>query len=183
MASNNDSYIPISSDDLEKRMEDILNCWKIYFENISKKYQEIEQLKAPIEYSVNSVALRELVERVYQRRDYFARYHSGLVMSEFKEIGLNMFWISKFKPFHVTNLENIDKFAFEVNDDFAMFHMFTALKELADSLGLAYDSAKIPRTLYYEMSYCLAFRDVSKEALGMIVELIARIVIPDLPSE
>jgi len=174
----NNEYVPISSDVLEKRMKEIVDCWEIYFQNILKQCRD----KAELEYTVNTVALRELVERVYQRKDYFLRYHSNLKMSEYKEIGLNVFWISKFKPFQIKGNCNIDKLAFETNDDFAMFHMFTALEKLAKSQNLDFNADKIPRSLYCELAYCLNFRDMSKEALGMIVELIARIAIPNLPE-
>lgn len=177
----NNEYVPISSEVLEERMNDILDCWKVYFQKVLRQYNEVEP-NLSIEYTVNSVALRELVERVYQRKDYFLRYHSDLKMSEFKEIGLNVFWISKFKPFQIKANHNIDKLAFETNDDFAMFHMFTALGELAKRLKLDINMEKIPRSLYCELAYCLNFRDISKEALGMIVELIARIAIPNLPE-
>ncbi len=172
----NNEYVPISSDILEERMKNILDCWEVYFQKILKQCGE------DVEYTVNSVALRELVERVYQRKDYFLRYHSDLKMSEYKEIGLNVFWISKFKPFQIKADHNIDKLAFETNDDFAMFHMFTALEKLAKTLKLDFNTERIPRSLYCELAYCLNFRDMSKEALGMIVELIARIAIPNLPE-
>lgn len=182
MSKNHNGYIPINSEDLEKQMVAIEECWKTYFAKISEECKKDEDI-GEIKYSVNSVALREIVERVYQRKDYFVRYHSCLVMSEFKEIGLNMFWISKFKPFHISGKLNIDRLAFDINDDFALFHMFTALKALADRLGCNYDAKKLPFSLYYEMSYCLTFRDLSKESLGLLVELVARIMIPDLPTE
>lgn len=178
---NNGEYVPVSSEILEERMNDIVNCWEVYFQHVVEMYTK-DNPDLLIEYTVNSVALRELVERVYQRKDYFLRYHSNLKMSEFKEIGLNMFWISKFKPFQIRANFNIDKLAFETNDDFAMFHLLTALEKLAKTLGLDFDSKRIPYSLYCELAYCLNFRDISKEALGMIVELIARIAIPNLPE-
>ena len=64
----NNEYVPISSEVLEERMNDILDCWKVYFQKVLRQYNEVEP-NLSIEYTVNSVALRELVERVYQRKD------------------------------------------------------------------------------------------------------------------
>lgn len=175
-------YMPINSDDLEKHMVAIEDCWKMYLSKISSIYSG-GNADGGMEYSVNTLALREIVERVYQRRDYFMRYHSGMVMSEFKEIGLNMYWISKFKPFHLISQSNIDALAFDVNDDFAMFYMLNALKNLAEVLHLSFSIDRFSQNLYNEILYCLKFRDLSKESLGILAELVAYALIPEYPCQ
>lgn len=179
--TNTDSYTSMPSDELAAQMKKITDSWELYFAGMLEK---MEAEKVPgldnIHVTKNSKALRELVVRVDQRKDYFTRYHSGLHMSEFKEIGLNMFWLTKLKPFSVEALEeNIDKFTYDVNEDFALHHMFSALENMAADLRTPFDMERLPQSLYYEMSYCMSFRDMSKEALGMLVELVARIVMPD----
>ncbi|MBE6678815.1 MAG: hypothetical protein E7597_08490 [Ruminococcaceae bacterium] len=180
--ANANVYVPINSDDLAKRMVKIEDCWKDFLGKMLKYYSN-ESKDIELDYSVNVLALREVVERVYQRKDYFKRYHSGMRMSEYKEIGLTMFWISKFKPFNITGHGYDDKIAFNINDDFAMYYMLLALKNLAEELKLEYNSDKLTGRLYDEMLYSLSFRDISKEALGILVELVANIVILNLPGE
>lgn len=175
-------YVPINSQELEKRMTAIEDCWKDFFAELVKYYNEKEESTVAVAYDVNVLALREIVERVYQREDYFVRYHSGMRMSEFKEIGLYVFWMIKFKPFNINGKEYTDKFAFDINEEFALYYVFFSLKSLADELRIQYNSDSISQKLYDEMLYSLSFRDISKEAFGIIVELIARIVMPNLPN-
>ncbi len=176
------SYIPLDSEKTKKQMLAIEKCWKSYLSEVTSLQGGNVNITMP-EYSVDVLALREIVERVYQRKDYFIRFHSGMVMSEYKEIGLNMFWITKFKPFRILNNSLDEETSFRANEDFAMYYMLTALKNLSKKLGLKYDSDRISANLYSELLYTLCFRDISKEAIGIIVELIANIVIIDLPSE
>ena len=56
-------------------------------------------------YVVNLFLIREIFERVHQREDYFERYHKKLKMSNFKEIGLIAYWITKLKPFHLKDID------------------------------------------------------------------------------
>lgn len=180
--TRSNSYAPINSEKLAKQMQVIEDCWSTYLSEITALQSNNTQLKVP-QYSVDIVALREIVERVYQRKDYFIRFHSGMLMSEYKEIGLYMFWISKFKPFRILDLNFNKHTSFRANEDFAMYFMLSALKNLANKLGLKYNSDNISGNLYGEILYSLCFRDLSKESLGIIVELVANIVISDLPTK
>lgn len=170
-------FIPITSQELEERINSILECWELFYNKMVNLYKEEMQVELPADYVVNAMALREMVKRVYQREDYFMRYHSNLKMSEYKEIGLDMFWLSKFKPFCVDGVGFDDKFAFDINFEFILFYMLNALEKVAKMQEKKFDSTKITKSLYDEMLYTLLFRDISKEAMGLIVELVANIVI------
>lgn len=174
------AYTPITSQELEERMNAIRNCWLIFFSEMVKQYKEIKKENdINIEYRLNTEALKEIVDRVYKREDYFIRYHSGMKMSEYKEIGLYAFWIYKFQPFEAYG-DNIDeKFCFKINQEFAVYYIFVALKNLAQIQKRKYNSTGISKALYDEIIYCVTFRDISKEAMGLIVELIANIVISE----
>lgn len=175
---SDDKYVSITSQELEERMIAIRNCWCQFFSKMVDEYKkraEIDNVEA--KYEVNVEALHEMVDRVYQRDDYFERYHSGMKMSEYKEIGLNMFWLIKFKPFNVDGKGFNEKFSFDINQEFALYYMFVALEKLAQIQGKKYDSSGIKNSLYDELAYSLTFRDISKEAMGIIVELVANIVI------
>lgn len=173
-----DKYIHITSQELEERMMAIRNCWLQFFSKMVELYKEETKAEdVEVQYEVNTEALHEMVDRVYQREDYFRRYHSGMKMSEYKEIGLNMFWLAKFKPFNVDGKGFNEKFSFDINQEFIMYYMFVALEKLAKIQKKRYDSERISRALYDELIYSLSFRDISKEAMGIIVELVANIVI------
>lgn len=175
---NDDKYTPITSQELEKRMLTIRDCWMQFFSKMVELYkQETGDASVEVKYEMNTEALHEMVERVYQRDDYFKRYHSGMKMSEYKEIGLNMFWLAKFRPFNVDGKGFKEKFAFDINQEFIMHYMFISLEQLAKIQKRKYDSTKIARPLYDELAYSISFRDISKEAMGIIVELVANIVI------
>ena len=177
--ANRETFSPMTSDELEQQMTHIMDSWETYYAGILKQVQGRDGFKES-RYIVNSKALQELVVRVNQRKDYFVRYHSGLQMSEFKEIGLNMFWLSKLKPFSIVGSENIDVYTFDINEDFALYHMCCALQAMATELGIGFDKERLPQSLYYEMSYCMSFRDMSKEAMWKLFELLARVVMHDI---
>lgn len=177
----NDFYISPNADILEKDIFAIESCWQDFLKNLQQLYKDDEGIDIKIDYSEDILALEELVKRVHERRDYFLRYHKGMQMSEFKEIGLNMFWLMKFQIFRIDCKEIDSKIKFNINEDFALYFMFSALKKMAEKLGLSYDSDKLLGQVYNEILYSLCFRDISKEALGLIVELIANIIIKDLP--
>lgn len=173
-------YVHITSQELEERMLAIRDCWGNFFSKMVELYkEETAEESVDYRYEVNTEALHEIVDRVYQRDDYFKRYHSGMKMSEYKEIGLNMFWLIKFRPFNVDGKGFNEKFCFDINQEFALHYMFSALEKLAKFQKKKYDSSRISRSLYDELLYSLSFRDISKEAMGIIVELVAKIIIYD----
>lgn len=174
-------YIALSADQQSAAMKEVTRRWHTFFEEVKSVLPK--QHVQDVDYQCNTYALREMVERIHMRKDYFFRYHSQMVMSEFKEIGLAMFWLSKLKPFSISG-DRIDKrIAFQINDDFAVYYMLTALHNLANEKGWECDTRKISNDLYHEIFYTLCFRDLSKESLGLIVELTANIVIPDLANK
>lgn len=169
----------ITAKEKEAYINAIVDFWKEFYQEFIEVYKEVNKIgdKDLFEYSVNTFALQELVKRVFYRQDYFARYHSNMKMSEYKEIGLTMFWIIKFKPFKIENIELDEEFTFDINEEFAINYMFKALRKIAELQGKKYDSSRVDEHLYKELEYSLTFRDISKEALGIIVELMATIVI------
>lgn len=190
-----DNYIQPSSDELSKEFDNILKCWKDFIDRAKGVYSNDGKESVKWKYDVDDFALKEMVVRVHQRKDYFYRYHSHMSMSEYKEIGLNMFWLTKFHPFRLLGHDYDEMDAFGINEQFAMFYMLSSLRAFSSRLRkkysegieqgkykLEYNSDLLPGDLYDEICYTLTFRDVSKEVLGVLVELVANIVIPDLKS-
>lgn len=181
-------YIQLSSDELKVKISKLIDLWDCFFNDIKTLYVDkstsentdflsngnIENL-----YNVNLFALREVFERTHQRTDYFDRYHERLKMSDFKEIGLIAFWISKFKPFSLKpNLFN-EAFAMRINEEFALYFIFNSIANYSSLQGQKYKLSRINSELYNELLYTMQYRDLSKEAYGCVVELIYLAMITD----
>ena len=142
-----------------------------------KKKIDISDSEISTLYSVNVFALAEMVKRIHQREDYFLRYHKNLKMSEYKEVGLTAFWITKFQPFSMADSRFLDEKSFNISVKFAVYYIFIALSNLAIVQKKTFDMSSINKDLVYEMEYSLEYRDISKEAMGVLVELLALNVI------
>lgn len=188
-------YVPPSSDELYGELDAIYRCWEDFIDRAKGVYSNDGKKLVKWKYDVDDWALKEMIVRVNQRKDYFYRYHSHMSMSEYKEIGLNMFWLTKFHPFRLLGHDYDEMDAFGINEEFAMFYMLSSLKAFSSRLRdkysegieqgkykLEYNSDLLTGDLYDEIRYTLSFRDVSKEVLGVLVELVANIVIPDLKA-
>lgn len=174
-------YIKLNCEDIQKKVSKIINLWETFLENVKTPYLDTFQNKTTVIvterkiedlYETNMFALREIFERTHQREDYFDRYHEKLKMSDFKEIGLIAFWISKFKPFHLSSSIFNEAFSLRINEEFALFFIFNAIANYASEQNQEVDLTKINAELYNELLYTMQYRDLSKEAFGCIVELI-----------
>lgn len=177
-------YAGLTSDKVQEKIELLLKLWDeflektitTYIEECQKLGQSCDSLKGTEGkdvYYFNAIALEEIFERTHQREDYFIRYHNKLQMSNFKEIGLIAFWISKLKPFRLKAEYFDDNLDFSINEEFALFYVFNAVAQYAKKQGKQYSLARINHELYNELLYSMHYRDISKEAYGSIVELIA----------
>lgn len=176
-------YISLNSDKMKEKMDLMINLWlsflkktiSAYIEENNSLGQSCEALeKCNVEdiYDVNVMGLREIFERTHQREDYFKRYHKDLKMSNFKEIGLLAFWISKLKPFHIKANYFDEYFNLKVNEEFALYFMFNAIARYAKEQNCHYSLKRLNPELYNELLYTMLYRDLSKEAFGCIVELL-----------
>ncbi len=177
-------YICLNSDEMEQKIGLILELWHNFLQRTVSAYvseynemgqccENLENCDAKEIYYVNVVTLREIFERTHQREDYFERYHNKLQMSNFKEIGLIAFWVSKLKPFHLKEEYFDDFFDSKINEEFALYFIFNAIARYAEERGYGYSLKHINSELYNELLYTMQYRDLSKEAFGCIVELIS----------
>lgn len=172
-------YIRLNSDVLEGYIKQIIELWEEFIKNTLPEY---DKMFSPSEklankdikslYDVNHFALKECFEKVHQREDYFKRYHDNLKMSDFKEIGLVAFWLTKFKPFHLCAEFFNDAFSLRINEQFSLYLIFNAVNKYALDIGKNCNIDRINSELYNELLYTMQYRDLSKEAFGCIVELI-----------
>ena len=132
--------------------------------------------------SVNRTLILTIISKVDQRYDYF-RYFHDIDISELKEIALNAFWIIKLKPLSITKHdiqddntkeENIDDNKYDlINEKLAIYYIlrgvrsYIKLKKDADAERLL-DS--LPKEYFDELLYTFTFRDISKEAMILLVE-------------
>lgn len=121
---------------------------------------------------INYPLLCTMFIRVDERADYFMYFHSKeevMHMSRRKEIALQAFWISKYKPFRLRTVQQEAQFFRDyrcsINEVIAVMLMVGYLCEEDESLKMYFTAKKI-NTLIYDMFN----RDISKEALIMYVD-------------
>ena len=75
---------------------------------------------------INKRSLAEVVERVSKRKYYFEIFHQLYHVSEYKEVALYVFWITKLKPFTIVKEES--PLCASVNELFSV-HMILSIFE------------------------------------------------------
>ena len=122
-------------------------------------------------FTYNSSDLLLIIRKVDQRKHYFKEFHN-IAMSELKEISLLCFWLIKFKPYRIEN--DSDSLHDSINEKFCVYLIIYTIRNILrlkklDESPINYFSEEY----IYELTYSLKFRDISKEALILLVETIA----------
>lgn len=129
------------------------------------------------EVSVNIITLSRIIDKVHQRERYFSYFHS-IKMSELKQIALNCFWIIKLHPIDVViDISENTQFEFRsINEKFAVYYLISHLKtiyaektDIREAISNFFDDSYL-----HELVYTFTFRDISKEAMILLVETIAK---------
>lgn len=162
-------YVPISDEEKKKNIQ-ALNALIGFF--LKENDYVVDNL------SVNVLALSRIVDKVHQRKQYFSYFHD-LDMSELKQIALTAFWIIKLYPIDtVSNLSKERQNDLKsINEKFALFYIIVYLKILykdehndnAERIDKFFDDLYIR-----ELEYSFTYRDISKEAMILLVETIAK---------
>lgn len=167
MDNNKFRYTTLSDEELQKR-------W-------TKHRTIIEGFLNENEYQqnylfVNEDAVLSVITKVDQRKEYFKFFH-GLNMSEFKEAALIAFWYMKLRPINLRSKEFAAKSLKEydaINEKLAVYYILKTLRIML------YKNNKSPNELdsvskkyINELIYTFTYRDVSKEALIMLIETMA----------
>ena len=126
---------------------------------------------------VSPMDVYQILTKVDQRKEYFHFFHE-LEISELKEVALYCFWIIKFKPLRCAKnkMTEEEEIHFEyLNEKFALFNLIKTLRVL---IGDDNVKNKKPNDFFspyyiYELVYSFAYRDISKEAMILLVETIA----------
>lgn len=167
MKSEDFKYKPLEEDELK-----IL--WK--------KHKQI--IEAFIEYNhydnekvfIDETAVMAIIAKVHQRGKYFEYFH-GLNMSECKEVALTSFWIIKLRPICAVskevNCEDIKVFN-AINEKLALYYIIITLQGMLETEQLPIKQLnELPQKYIREIVYSFRYRDISKEALILLVESMA----------
>ena len=160
-------YAPLS----EKEYEALWNKHKNVIESFIKKNNYSSE-----NLYLNKNIILEIIAKVDQRKKYFQYYH-GLDMSEFKEVSLIIFWYIKLKPISISNYDTSlrNKKEFDaINEKLALFYLLRTYRKMLEK---SHKPTKVlddlPEEYIREILYSFEFRDISKEALILLVESIA----------
>ena len=116
-----------------------------------------------------------IIAKVDQRRKYFEYFHQ-LEMSEYKEMALICFWYIKLHPVSIVqDADSHNAHAYSsINEKLAINFMFSTYRSMLKASGLStriLDS--ISKKYIRELIYSFTFRDISKEAMILLVESMA----------
>lgn len=121
---------------------------------------------------INYPLLCTVFIRVDERADYFMYFHSKedtMHMSRGKEIALQAFWITKYKPFRLNTAEQemdfFRNYRCSVNEVIAVMLIASYLCRENPMLKTYFSETRIENLIYDMFN-----RDISKEALIMYVE-------------
>lgn len=160
-------YVPMMNDELQK-------LW-------NKHKRAIEAFVTENGYNsdniyINEEAVMAIIAKVDQRRKYFKYFH-GLDMSEYKEVALICFWYVKLHPICSISKEVMEEDIAElksINEKMAVYYLLTTLKAILKKKKMSTDKVdSLPDEYIKELIYSLVYRDLSKEALILLVESIA----------
>lgn len=162
-------YEELSRQEWEKEIQYILKIIEAFVQtnNIDKS-----------NVSVNENVLFQIISKVHQRKQYFVFFHK-LDMSDFKELALNCFWIIKLKPLSLRqeSLTMEDRLELNsINEKFAVFYLMKKFRALAHDCEMSQERVDnfFDEKYIYELFYSFIYRDISKEAMILLVETIAK---------
>ena len=132
-------------------------------------------------YNFNNIHINEdivmyIIAKVDQRRRYFKYFH-GLDMSEYKEVALICFWYIKLRPIYISaeiqsqqSLKAYDS----INEKLAVYYLLSTYRCMLEEKKLSTQQLdSLPKKYINELVYSFTYRDISKEALILLVESIA----------
>ena len=167
MSEKTAKYNPLSE-------EEVNNIWK-------KHKSTIEGFIISNNYDANRIFIDDksimyIIARVDQRRKYFVDYHN-LEMSEYKEAALNSFWYIKLHPLNIAEREfvqNHPDMYDSINEKLALYIIIITLRSALKAKHLPVNKLDdLPLKYIDELIYSFTHRDISKEAMIMLVESMA----------
>jgi hypothetical protein len=115
---------------------------------------------------LSNSCLLKIIDLVERRRVYFHVYH-GIGMSEWNEIALYCFWISKLQPFfEIPPSNKIARESNEINAIIAVRTLYSMANRIRHELG----NERVKWLNMGNMIHAFRYRDISKEAVMALFE-------------
>lgn len=152
----------ITNEELEAEMKSIASDFEKFV-----KFEDSNLTKDKLD--INQRNLAEVVTRKFKRKEYFKFFHNMKNISELKEVSLLCFWIIKLKPF--TILDDKSPLRVAINEKFSFNLILSTIKYLLDKQGK--DFKEPDKSFMQDIIYSFKYRDISKEAMMMLVDSIA----------
>lgn len=160
-------YATLSKNELQKR-------WNQHKEIIEGFINDNYYLESYL--YINEDAVLSIITKVDQRKEYFEFFH-GLNMSEYKEAALIAYWYIKLRPINLRSEVFAGKSLKEydaINEKLAVYCILRTLRIMLYKYNKSNDELDMLSKKYiHELIYTFTFRDISKEALIMLVETMA----------
>lgn len=162
---SNNYYRPIEGPELEKEVSSFSQIIIDFI--LSNGYEQNDVF-------IDETSVAQIITRVNKRKQYFQYFHH-LNLSDLKELGLYCFWIIKLRPLsRAGTCDTPDKKSdFEsVNEKFAIYNIIAKLRSLMPN-----DEERVNQLFnekyIYELLYSFTYRDISKEAMILLIETMA----------
>lgn len=165
MSKDNDfRYVPLKEDEFNILWD---KHKKIIESFIEKNQYDVRYLY------INQNTVMSVIAKVHQRKKYFEYFH-GLEMSDCKEVALICFWYIKLRPICAASkdlfMKEMEEFNY-INEKLAVYYILTALQGLLEEKNLPVEPLEnINKDFVRELIYSFRYRDISKEALILLVE-------------
>lgn len=160
-------YVALSESTLQKRWDKHKNIIEDFLSE--NKYDHSKLF-------VNEKVVLSVITKVDQRQKYFKFFH-GLEMSEYKEAALNAFWYLKLRPIMFRSEEFSEHLPEEydsINEKLAVYYLLRMLRLMLIKHRKSEEELdSLPKKYLRELVYTFTYRDISKEALIMLVETMA----------
>lgn len=122
-------------------------------------------------YHIDEEVLFVIGVKVEQRKEYYKIFHKSK-LTVFQEIALICFWILKFHPITIIDFSPDDNNDELINEKFTLYFIVSFFRKLVPN-----DTNKISNVFFEEymkeLIYSFRYRDISKEAMVLLVETIA----------
>lgn len=147
-----------------------------------KKHRDIiEDFLSENNYDLSKVFVNEkvvlsVITKVDQRQKYFKFFH-GLDMSEYKESALVAFWYIKLRPIMIRSEKFAERLPEEydsINEKLAVFFLLRTLRVMLVKRHKSESELdSLSKEYLHELVYTFTYRDISKEAIIMLMETMA----------
>ena len=166
---------------------DVNSLYELAEKFFTNNFDRIDNVKKL--FGVNKNKLYEILNKVEQRKEYFQIFHS-INISEFKQLALIVFWVIKLKPIFLRYNDEVIENDFvidnpqndyvSINEAFGIYIIINGLRSLLNNSNNSSSDELInnffTKEYINELRYAFYYRDISKEAMILLVETIAKAV-------